>query len=38
MMIRLKNNWTRLYNTLDDDLTRFSELGMNQSLDFDGWN
>lgn len=38
MMIRLKNNFTRLYNTIDDDLNRFSELGRNQRLDFEGWN
>ena len=36
MMIRIKNNWLRLYNKTDEDITEFSNLGKQQLLDFRG--
>ena len=36
MMIRLKNNWLRLHNTLDDDLNNFADLGKQQGINLEG--
>lgn len=38
MLIRLKNNWLRLYNTTDDDVNNFASLGKQQMLNFNGRN
>jgi hypothetical protein len=36
MMIRIKNNWLRLYNKTDDDVNDFANLGKQQKLDLRG--
>ena len=36
MLIRLKNNWTRLHNRTDDDQTGFARTGKPQRLNLDG--
>ena len=36
MLVRMKNNWLRLHNTLDDDQLDFRETGKRQSLNLDG--
>ena len=38
MLIRLKNNYLRLYNTTDDDVNNFANLGRQQMLNFNGRN
>jgi hypothetical protein len=35
-MERLKNNWLRLHNTLDEDAQNYRDLGSQQRLDLDG--
>lgn len=36
MYERLKNNWLKLYNTTDDDVTLYRNIGKQQHLDLDG--
>ena len=36
MLIRLKNNWLRLHNTMNDEVNDFKDLGHQQRINLDG--